>query len=47
MNISTTSLSGGRMDLVDTKVEVQYLTEVSAWKGFPERLTQRSFERKR
>ena len=37
----------GRMDLVDTKVEVQYSTEVSAWKGFPERITQRSFERKR
>jgi len=35
------------MVLVDTKVELKYKkTEVSKWKGFPERSTRRSFEKK-
>ena len=34
------------MDLVDTKVEVDYKTEVSGWKEFPRQYTQRKSERK-
>ena len=37
----------GKMELVDTKVEVHYKTEVSGWKGFQESFTQRSLKKKR
>jgi hypothetical protein len=35
-----------KMTLVDTKVEVQYKTEVLAWRVFPDQYAQWKFQRK-